>query len=73
MRKIESTKKDLEAKLQLVTDNDQALMNQLEKSEQSIGSLRIELEILKDTKGLIEDQIENQKNTNYLDHPLFFY
>ena len=48
-------------------------MNQLEKSEQSIGSLRIELEILKDTKGLIEDQIENQKNTNYLDHPLFFY
>ena len=40
MRKIEFAKKDLEAKLQLVTNNNLALMNQLEKSEQSIGSLK---------------------------------
>ncbi|CBI32383.3 unnamed protein product, partial [Vitis vinifera] len=63
-RHFESAKKDLEAKLQSATDNSQALMNQLEKSEQSIGSLRTELETLKDSKGLIEDQIENQKLIN---------
>ena len=40
MRKIEFVKKDLEEKLQLVTNNNLALMNQLEKSEQSIGSLK---------------------------------
>ena len=64
LRKVESAKKDLEAKLQSATDNSQALMKQLEESEQSIGSLRTELETLKDSKGLIEDQIENQKLIN---------
>lgn len=64
LRKMESEKKVVEAKLQSAADNNQALMKQVQELEQSIGSLRTELETLKYSKGLMDDQIENQKLIN---------
>ncbi|KAK9266199.1 hypothetical protein L1049_012532 [Liquidambar formosana] len=64
LKKMESAKKDLEARLQLSTEKSEALMNQLRESEQSIGRLQTELETLKFSKGMIEEQIENQKSIN---------
>ncbi|XP_062177244.1 filament-like plant protein 7 isoform X2 [Alnus glutinosa] len=60
LKNQEAAKKDMEARLQSATGKIEVLMTQLRESEQSIGNLRAELE----TKGMIEDQIENQKLIN---------
>ncbi|XP_058081931.1 filament-like plant protein 7 [Magnolia sinica] len=61
---LEVGKKDLEEGLQSATNRNETLMTQLQESKQSIESLRIELVKLKESKGLIEDQIENHKLIN---------
>ncbi|KAI8027780.1 Filament-like plant protein 7 [Camellia lanceoleosa] len=61
---MESLRKELEAGLRSANDKNESLMNQLRESEQSIGHLQSELKTLKESKGIIEDQIENQKLIN---------
>ncbi|KAL5556964.1 hypothetical protein UlMin_039200 [Ulmus minor] len=60
----ESAKKELEGELQSATDMSKYLMNQLHESEKAIASLQQELTSLKESKGVIEDQIENHKMKN---------
>uniref|UniRef100_A0A5B7ASS7 Putative filament-like plant protein 7 isoform X1 n=1 Tax=Davidia involucrata TaxID=16924 RepID=A0A5B7ASS7_DAVIN len=64
LKNMESSQKDLEARLQSANDKSEALIKQLQESEQSFGSLKTELETLQESKGMIEDQIENQKLLN---------
>ncbi|GFY89583.1 filament-like protein [Actinidia rufa] len=64
LKDTESSQKELEAKLSLENDRTEALTNQLRESEQSVGYLETELRTLKESKGIIEDQIENQKLIN---------
>lgn len=64
LKNEEAAKKDMEARLQSATDKIEVLMTQLRESEQSIGNLQVELETLKESKGMIEDQIENQNSIN---------
>ncbi|XP_043713400.1 filament-like plant protein 7 isoform X2 [Telopea speciosissima] len=56
---MQSSKKDLEGRLQSATHKSESLMIQLQESEQNIANLQTELEKLKESKGIIEDQIEN--------------
>ncbi|CAL5329291.1 hypothetical protein CsSME_00009631 [Camellia sinensis var. sinensis] len=63
-KSMESLRKELEAGLRSANDKNESLMNQLRESEQSIGHLQSELKTLKESKGIIEDQIENQKLIN---------
>ncbi|XP_015577504.1 filament-like plant protein 7 isoform X1 [Ricinus communis] len=58
---IESTKKDLEGRLQSAVDKSETLMNQLQDSEETIASLQKELDSLKMSKAMSENQNENQK------------
>ncbi|KAJ6740347.1 PYROPHOSPHATE-ENERGIZED MEMBRANE PROTON PUMP 2-RELATED [Salix purpurea] len=60
---IDSEKRDLEARLQSTTDNNESLMNQLKESEKIIGSLQTDLETVRDLKAMFETQNENQKLT----------
>jgi chromosome segregation ATPase len=55
---------NMEARLHSATDKSEALMMKLRESEQSVERLQAEVEILKESKGMIEDQIENQKSIN---------
>ncbi|XP_022745965.1 filament-like plant protein 7 isoform X2 [Durio zibethinus] len=55
---------NMEARLESATCKSEALTVQLHESEESIGSLQTELNILKESKKLIEDQLENQKSIN---------
>ncbi|XP_011000757.1 PREDICTED: filament-like plant protein 7 [Populus euphratica] len=55
---------DMEARLHSANDKSEALMMKLRESEQSVERLQAEVEILKESKGMIEDQIENQKSIN---------
>ncbi|KAF5444360.1 hypothetical protein F2P56_036845 [Juglans regia] len=64
LKKKEALKKDMEARLQSAIDMSEALMIQLGDSEKSLGNLQAEVETLKQSKGVIEDQIENQKLIN---------
>ncbi|KDP25007.1 hypothetical protein JCGZ_23990 [Jatropha curcas] len=60
-------KDDLEAmdgKLQTAIGKNETLMKQLQESEQSIKNLQVELETTKESKGIIEDQMENHKCMN---------
>ncbi|XP_043708739.1 filament-like plant protein 7 isoform X2 [Telopea speciosissima] len=61
---VKSAKEDLEGRLQSATQNSESLIMQLQKSEQHIANLQTELEKLKESKGIIEDQIENHKLLN---------
>lgn len=61
---IESTKKELEKKLQSATDRSEYLMNQLQESEKVIASLKTDLQSLHEPKVKIEDQTENHKMIN---------
>ncbi|KAE7999633.1 hypothetical protein FH972_004040 [Carpinus fangiana] len=64
LKNLKSAKKDLERRLQSATDKSESLMNQLLKSEKAIASLQTELETLKESKGMIEDQTESRKLMN---------
>ncbi|KAG7976684.1 hypothetical protein I3843_06G163000 [Carya illinoinensis] len=64
LKKKEAAKKDMEARLQSAIDMSEALMIQLGDSEKSLGNLQAEVETLKQSKGMIEDQIENQQLIN---------
>jgi chromosome segregation ATPase len=54
----------MEARLQSATDKTETLMVKLRESEQRVERLQAEVEILKESKGMVEDQIENQKSIN---------
>ncbi|XP_059652906.1 filament-like plant protein 7 [Cornus florida] len=60
LKKMASSQRDLEVKLQSANDKSEALKIQLQESERRIGSLNAELGTLKESKRSIEDQIENQ-------------
>jgi predicted nucleic acid-binding Zn-ribbon protein len=64
LKNLKSAKKDLERRLQSATDKSESLMNQLLESEKAIASLQTELETLKESKGMIEDQTESRKLMN---------
>ncbi|KAG2704167.1 hypothetical protein I3760_06G172700 [Carya illinoinensis] len=64
LKKKEAAKKDMEARLQSAIDMSEALMIQLGDSKKSLGNLQAEVETLKQSKGMIEDQIENQQLIN---------
>ncbi|KAF8377577.1 hypothetical protein HHK36_030959 [Tetracentron sinense] len=64
LKNMESARKDLEGRLQSATDKTESLMIQLLESEQSIASLHRELETSKESKKMIEDQIESHKLLN---------
>ncbi|KAJ4963827.1 hypothetical protein NE237_023766 [Protea cynaroides] len=61
---MQSAKKDLEERLQSATHKSESLMMQLQESEKNIANLHIELEKLKESKGIIEDQIEKHEFLN---------
>lgn len=61
---MESRRKDLEEKLKTGSAWNETLISQLHKSEENTSHLQVELDSLKRSKGLIEDQIENQKLMN---------
>ncbi|KAM7520453.1 hypothetical protein LguiB_019415 [Lonicera macranthoides] len=58
---IEYAKKDLEGRLQSETGKSESLMIQLRELEKRIGSLQKEIETLKQSNRIIQDQIENHK------------
>ncbi|PIA46188.1 hypothetical protein AQUCO_01500007v1 [Aquilegia coerulea] len=64
LMKVESAKKDLEVKLQSATDEIEALLMKLQKSESSNAHLQTELLSLKASKGKIEDQMKKNKFLN---------
>ena len=64
LKNIISAKIEMEAMLSSATQKSEALMIQLQESQQRIGSLQAELETVKVTKGTIEDEIENEKLIN---------
>ncbi|CAK9159449.1 unnamed protein product [Ilex paraguariensis] len=61
LENTESEKNDLEGRLQSETYKNESLITRLEKSEKTIESLRKESEILKQSKGMFEEQIENHR------------
>ncbi|XP_040363750.1 filament-like plant protein 7 isoform X2 [Rosa chinensis] len=64
LKNMESAKKEMEARLQSETEKNEALMVQLQESQQSLGTLQTELESLREAEKMIEDQLENQKSIN---------
>ncbi|KAK7251017.1 hypothetical protein RIF29_33876 [Crotalaria pallida] len=56
-----SQKEALEGRLQSATDRIESLANQLRESEKTIASLRLELQTLKESNRVFEDQIQNHK------------
>ncbi|KAK7252024.1 hypothetical protein RIF29_35701 [Crotalaria pallida] len=64
LRNTKSAKKDLEAKLVLVTDESQNLTKQFQEAQNSIKGLESEIETLKESKRIIEDRIEKEKLIN---------
>ncbi|KAJ7944442.1 filament-like plant protein 7 [Quillaja saponaria] len=61
---VESEKKVLEERLQSATSTSESLINQLQESEKTISSLKLELQTLKESNGLIVDQTESHKLSN---------
>ncbi|KAB5541315.1 hypothetical protein DKX38_014289 [Salix brachista] len=53
---------NMEARLLSATDKSESLRMKLRESERSVERLQAEVESLKESKGMIEDQIENQKS-----------
>nr|GEU69602.1 hypothetical protein [Tanacetum cinerariifolium]GEU77311.1 hypothetical protein [Tanacetum cinerariifolium] len=60
---MESTKMDLERKLQSEACKSESLVIQLQESEKTIKSLKIEVESLKQQKDMIEDRMEVEMKT----------
>ncbi|KAM1790789.1 hypothetical protein FF1_034733 [Malus domestica] len=56
--------KNMEASLQSATEKNEALVIQLQESQQRIEILKTEVESLKESEGVMVDQIENQKSIN---------
>ncbi|KAK8562903.1 hypothetical protein V6N12_010967 [Hibiscus sabdariffa] len=63
-KRLKDDLKDVKTRLESATNKSDVLMVQLEESKESIGSLQAELSMLKESKEMIEDQIENQKSIN---------
>ncbi|XVE49222.1 hypothetical protein DITRI_Ditri01bG0065100 [Diplodiscus trichospermus] len=63
-KRLKDDLKNMEARLESVTDKSEALTAQLHESEEILGRLQTELKILKESNEMIEDQIENQKSIN---------
>ncbi|OIT30859.1 PREDICTED: filament-like plant protein 7 [Nicotiana attenuata] len=61
---MKSSNKDVQVKLQVVKNKSENLANELKQSQQSILSLRAELEEAKESKRMMEDLMENQKSIN---------
>lgn len=61
IRDIESSKKDLEKRLELASAKNDSLSTQLKESDERISSLQAEPMTLKYSNMLIDDRIENQK------------
>ncbi|CAL5324637.1 hypothetical protein CsSME_00003709 [Camellia sinensis var. sinensis] len=61
MANMESANKDLEERLQTQVDKSESLMFRLQESEKTIRSLQSELERLKESEDMNENQIENHK------------
>lgn len=61
---IESGKKELEGRLQSATDKNEFLINQLKESEKTIACLQSDLQNLRESKSMIEDQLNIQKMMN---------
>ncbi|KAM6558196.1 hypothetical protein CsatA_027435 [Cannabis sativa] len=61
LENIISVKNEMEVMLHSAKEKSEALMKQLQESQQRVGSLEAELETMKETKGSIEDEIENEK------------
>lgn len=55
----ESQKETLEGRLQSATDRIESLTDQLRESEKTIDNSRLELQSLKESHGILEDQIKN--------------
>ncbi|KAJ6315126.1 hypothetical protein OIU78_018587 [Salix suchowensis] len=55
---------NMEVRLQSAADKTETLMVKLRESEKSVERLQAEVGILKESKGTVEDQIENQKSIN---------
>ncbi|XVE66810.1 hypothetical protein DITRI_Ditri08aG0109400 [Diplodiscus trichospermus] len=55
---------NVEARLKSANDKNEALKVQLHESEESTGSLQTERNILKESKEMVENQVENQKSIN---------
>ncbi|XP_031256684.1 filament-like plant protein 7 [Pistacia vera] len=63
-KRLKDEMRNIEARLESFTNKSKALMIQLRESEDNIGALKEEVKILKESKEMIEDQIENQKSIN---------
>lgn len=63
-KNMESLRKEYEARLSLENEKSEALMNQLQESERNLEDLKTELIFLKESKGIMVDQIEHQKLIN---------
>ncbi|RVW60527.1 Filament-like plant protein 7 [Vitis vinifera] len=61
---MKSGKKNLGRRLRPAIDQSESLMVQLQESEKTIASLKKELEMLKESKRMIEDQSEHHKFMN---------
>ncbi|KAM1529524.1 hypothetical protein ACFX1Z_018721 [Malus domestica] len=61
---LESERRELEGRLQSASDKSEYLMNQLKESEKAIASLRTELQGLRESKEIVEDQIKNHQVMN---------
>ncbi|KAI9127889.1 hypothetical protein K1719_000882 [Acacia pycnantha] len=64
LRNTETAKDNLEAKLQLVTEESQGLKKQLHEAQNTVKGLQLELETHKESNEIIVDQIEKQKLIN---------
>lgn len=63
-RRLRDELKSMAARLESATDRSEALVTQLHESEEQIGNLETEVKALKESKEMIEDQMENQKSIN---------
>lgn len=63
-RRLRDELKSMAARLESATDKSEALTTQLHESEEQIGNLETEVKTLKESKDIIEDQMENQKSIN---------
>lgn len=61
---LKSLQKDVEQSLQSARDSNEALRIELQQSLEKIGSFQTELDAVRESKRLIEDQYENQKLIN---------
>ncbi|KAI4298476.1 hypothetical protein L6164_032030 [Bauhinia variegata] len=64
LRNMESARKELEARLHSITDKNQGLVSELQEAQNSIKGLQSEVETMKESKGMIEDQMDHQKLIN---------